>query len=197
MVGVKVVNTFIGRDPAKTVEANFELFHEVWPPLLAEARAAGVQGRHRALPHALLGRRVARRQEHGHEPGLLAAGCSAAFPDGTLGLNFDPSHLVWQSIDVPRAVREFGPHIVHVHAKDERIDRDRLYEVGVMGLDWHQPKLPGLGDVAWGPFFAALTDAGYDGPVCIEVEDRAYEGSLADRRRALRQSKRFLEQFVG
>src|SRR5262249_4402094 len=119
------------------------------------------------------------------------------FPDGTLGLNFDPSHLIWQFIDTPRALREFGSKIVHVHAKDERIDRDRLHDVGVMGLGWHQPKLPGLGDVEWGPFFAALTGTGYSGPVCIEVEDRAYEGSLADRRRALRQSKRFLEQFVG
>ena len=54
-----------------------------------------------------------------------------------------------------------------------------------------------LGDVAWGALFSALTDAGYDGPVCIEVEDRAYEGSLADRKRALRQSRKFLEQFMG
>ena len=67
---------------------------------------------------------------------------------------------------------------------------------GIFGLGWHVPKLPGLGDVDWGPFFAALTDVGYNGPVCIEVEDRAYEGSLEQRKRALRQSKRFLEQFV-
>ena len=92
-----------------------------------------------------------------------------------------------------RAIREFGTHIVHVHAKDARIDRDKLYEVGMLGLGWHTPKLPGLGDVDWGQFFAALTDAGYDGPVCIEVEDRAYEGSLADRKRSLRQSRKFLE----
>jgi sugar phosphate isomerase/epimerase len=103
---------------------------------------------------------------------------------------------VWQFIDCARAVREFGPRLVHVHAKDERIDPAKLYEVGVMGLGWHVPKLPGLGDVRWGEFFAALTDTGYTGPVCVEVEDRAYEGSLSDRRRALRQSKRFLEQFM-
>ncbi|MBY0458418.1 MAG: sugar phosphate isomerase/epimerase, partial [Gemmataceae bacterium] len=115
---------------------------------------------------------------------------------GTLGLNFDPSHLIWQGIDCARALREFGQHLVHVHAKDERIDHERLYEVGVMGLGWHQPKLPGLGDVKWGEFFAALTDTGYAGPVCIEVEDRAYERSLDDRKRAVRQSKRFLDQYV-
>ena len=119
------------------------------------------------------------------------------FPGHTLGLNFDPSHLISQFIDCGRALREFGSRIVHVHAKDERIDRDRLYEVGVLGLGWHKPKLPGLGDVNWGEFFAELTDTGYNGPVCIEVEDRAYEGSLDDRKRALRQSRKFLEQFMG
>src|SRR5207237_8572227 len=105
--------------------------------------------------------------------------------------------LVWQFIDAARAIREFGKKIVHVHAKDERIDYDKLHDVGIYGLGWHQPKLPGLGDVEWGKFFAALTDSGYAGPVCIEVEDRAYEGSIADRQRALRQSRKFLEQFTG
>ena len=113
-----------------------------------------------------------------------------------MGLNFDPSHLIWQHIDYVRCVREFGARIVHFHAKDTRIDADRLYAVGNLGLGWHTAKLPGLGDVQWGPLFSALTDAGYRGPVCIEVEDRAYEGSLADRQRALRQSKRYLEQWV-
>src|SRR5262249_50083220 len=114
-----------------------------------------------------------------------------------LGLNIDPSHLIWQQIDAARCVREFGSRIYHAHAKDERIDRDSLYQHGNMGLGWHVPKLPGLGDVNWGAFIAALTDVGYRGPMCIEVEDRAYEESLADRKRALRQSKRFLEQFIG
>ena len=97
---------------------------------------------------------------------------------------------------MPRCIRDFGKKIVHFHAKDTRIDADKLFEVGSLGLGWHTPKLPGLGDVPWGPLFSALTDTGYRGPVCIEVEDRAYEGDLADRTRALSQSKRFLEQFV-
>src|SRR5205809_831305 len=71
----------------------------------------------------------------------------AEFP--SLGLNFDPSHLISLMIDVPRAVREFGSRIIHVHAKDARLDHDKLYEVGTLGLDWHTPKIPGLGDVNW------------------------------------------------
>jgi sugar phosphate isomerase/epimerase len=113
-----------------------------------------------------------------------------------IGLNYDPSHLVWQHIDYVRCIREFGDRIVHVHAKDTRIDEDKLYEHGILGLGWHTPKIPGLGDVRWGEVFSALTDVGYRGPVCIEVEDRAFEGSLEDRKRSLRQSKRFLEQFT-
>jgi sugar phosphate isomerase/epimerase len=47
-----------------------------------------------------------------------------------------------------------------------------------------------------GPVFSPFANAGYNGPICIEVEDRAYEKTLDDRKRSLRQSKRFLEQFV-
>ena len=195
-VGVKVVNTFIGRDPAKTVAANFELVRAVWPGLVAEAKAAGVRIGIEHCPMLF--------SDDEWPGGKNVASTPAAwrrlfemFPDGTVGLNFDPSHLIWQFIDCGRAVREFGKHLVHVHAKDERIDHTKLYEVGVLGTGWHVPKLPGLGDVKWGEFFAALTDAGYDGPVCVEVEDRAYEGSLTDRKRALRQSRKFLEQFIG
>ena len=195
-VGVKVVNTFIGRDPVKTVEANFGLVRDVWPEIVAEAKTANIRLGVEHCPMLFSddewpgGKNVAATPSAWHRLFDL-------FPDGRFGLNFDPSHLVWQFIDCARAVREFGPQIVHVHAKDERIDTERLYQVGAMGMGWHIPKLPGLGEVKWGEFFAALTDCGYNGPVCVEVEDRAYEGSLANRRRALRQSKKFLEQFVG
>ncbi len=195
MIGVKTVNTFIGRDPFKTIAANFELVKEYWPAVVSEAKKAGVQIGIEHCPMLF---------SDDEWPGGTNLPISPSswrtlfeiFPD-TLGLNFDPSHLIWQRIDAARAIREFGPKIVHVHAKDERIDHDKLHNDGVSGLDWHEPKLPGLGDVHWGSFFAALTDAGYHGPVCIEVEDRAYESSLADRKRALRQSRKFLEQFVG
>jgi sugar phosphate isomerase/epimerase len=195
-LGAGVVNTFVGRDPAATVEASLAQVRQVWTPILAEAKAAGVRIGVEHCPMLFTddewpgGKNVAVSPAVWHR-------LFEMFPGGTLGLNFDPSHLVWQFIDCGRAVREFGPNIVHVHAKDERIDPDRLYSVGVLGLGWHKPKLPGLGDVKWGEFFAALTDAGYAGSVCIEVEDRAYEGSLTDRLRALRQSRKFLEQFTG
>jgi sugar phosphate isomerase/epimerase len=196
MLGVSVVNTFIGRDWTRTIEANLPRMQEVWTALLQEAKVLGVSIGIEHCPMLF---------SDDEWPGGKNLAISPAvwknlfemFPDSTLGLNFDPSHLIWQFIDTPRAIRQFASKIVHVHAKDERIDSERLYEVGIMGLGWHVPKLPGLGDVKWGEFFAALTDVRYTGPVCIEVEDRAYEGSLHDRQRALRQSQRYLTQFMG
>jgi sugar phosphate isomerase/epimerase len=116
----------------------------------------------------------------------------------SFGLNYDPSHLIWLGIDESAPLREFAPRLFHVHAKDARLDRDRLNSVGVLATpnEFHTPKLPGLGDVNWGRFFSILTDVGYAGPVCVEVEDRAYEGSLESRKAALRQSATFLRQYV-
>lgn len=194
-LGVKVVNTFVGRDPKKSVPENWPLFDQVWPDLVRCAEQAGVVIGIENCPMLFT---------YDEWPGGANLATTPAIwrtmfekiPSSSWGLNFDPSHLIWQHIDCVRALREFGKRIVHFHAKDTRIDRPQLDEAGIMGLGWHTPKLPGLGDVPWGPLMAALTDAGYQGSVCIEVEDRAYEGSLADRKRSLQQSKRFLEQFV-
>jgi sugar phosphate isomerase/epimerase len=113
-------------------------------------------------------------------------------------LNFDPSHLVWQQIDYIKALWGFRDRIYHAHAKDVRVDTERLDDVGILAtpLAYHSPKLPGLGEVEWGRFFSVLGDIGYRGPVCVEVEDRAYEGSLDMRKAALRQSARYLMQYI-
>jgi sugar phosphate isomerase/epimerase len=196
LLGVPVVNTFIGRDPNQSVEANLLVLRHVWDSVVELAKSVGVRIGIEHCPMLFSADEWPGGKNVASTPAVWRQ-LLDMYPDGTLGLNLDPSHLVWQQIDCARAIREFGKHIVHVHAKDERVDRERLYEVGVLGLGWHQPKLPGLGDVNWGEFFAALTDSGYDGPVCIEVEDRAYEGGLDDRKRAVRQSKKFLDQYVG
>jgi sugar phosphate isomerase/epimerase len=198
-VGVTVVNTFIGRDPHKTVAENWQLIREVWPAIITQAQAAGVRIGIEHCPMLFSDDQWPGGWNVATTPAIwreLFSFCDSIAP-GVVGLNFDPSHLVWQGIDIGRAIREFGSRIFHVHAKDERIDRQRLYEVGIYGYKWHIPKLPGLGDVNWSELFAALTDVGYRGPVCIEVEDRAYEASLEDRKRALRQARNFLRSFYG
>ncbi len=193
-LGVRVVNTFIGRDPARSVEDNWPLLRQTWPELVRHAEGARVSLGIENCPMLFSKDEWPGGKNLAVSPAVWRR-LFAELPSERLGLNFDPSHLVWQHIDYLRCVREFGKKIVHFHAKDTRIDPDRLYEEGVLGLGWHTPKLPGLGDVDWGRLFSVLTDTGYDGPVCIEVEDRAYERSLEDRQRALRQSKRFLEQW--
>ena len=97
----------------------------------------------------------------------------------TVGLNYDPSHLVWLMIDQERFIREFGPHILHVQAKDVQIDRDGLYERGTLsgGIGWQIPRLPGLGDADWPRIFSALWRAGYDGDIIIEHEDHDFEAT--------------------
>jgi sugar phosphate isomerase/epimerase len=192
---VGVVNTFIGRDWTRSIDDNWPLMKEVWAPIVAEAKANKVRIGIENCPMLFSKDEWPGGKNLAVSPAVWRR-LFAEFPGPTLGLNFDPSHLVFQHIDYVRAIREFGKHFVHVHAKDTRIDADKLYDVGSLGLGWHTPKLPGLGDVDWGQFFSALTDTGYNGPVCVEVEDRAFEGSLADRKRSLRQSRKFLEQFV-
>lgn len=191
--GVSVVNTFIGRDWRQSVQGNWPLFDQVWPDIARCAEQAGVRIGIENCPMLFSLDEWPGGANLATSPAIWTA-MFEKIP--SLGLNFDPSHLIFQHIDVPRAIRDFGKRFVHVHAKDTRIDADKIYQHGNMGLGWHTPKLPGLGDVDWSAFFSALTDTGYQGAVCIEVEDRAYEGSLELRKRSLRQSKRFLEQFM-
>lgn len=195
LLGLPVVNTFIGRDHSKSVEDNWPLMLEVWRPIVKHADECGISIGLENCPMLFSNDEWPGGKNLPVSPALWRK-LFAELNSPKLGLNFDPSHLIWQHIDYARCIREFGPRIVHVHAKDTRIDADKLYEVGILGFGWHTAKIPGLGDVNWGQFFSALSDTGYRGPVCIEVEDRAYEGSLEDRKRSLRQSKRYLEQFI-
>jgi sugar phosphate isomerase/epimerase len=193
---VPVVNTFIGRDPARSIEDNWPLLQQVWPDIVRHAEVEGVTIGIENCPMLFTLDEWPGGKNLAISPAVWAR-LFRELPSERLGLNLDPSHLVWLHIDYVRCVRQFSKRIVHVHAKDTRIDADALYAQGVMGLGWNTPKLPGLGEVRWGAFFSALTDAGYRGPVCVEVEDRAYEATLKDRMRALRQSRRYLEQFIG
>lgn len=192
---VRLVNTFIGRDQNKSVEDSWPMFQEIWQDVVHHAETEGVRLGLENCPMLFSRDEWPGGKNLAISPAIWRA-MFEEIPSLHLGLNLDPSHLVWQHIDYVRCVREFGSRIFHVHAKDTRVDAEGLYNHGILGTGWHTAKLPGLGDVQWGQFLGALGDVGYRGPVCIEVEDRAFEDSLNDRKRALRQSKRYLEQFV-
>lgn len=197
LLGVPVVNTFIGRDPAKSLADNWPRFCAVWPPLVEFAESQGVRIAIENCPMLFTGDEWPGGKNLAYAPAIWRR-MFAEIPSPSFGLNYDPSHLVWQRMDYLKPLREFASRIFHVHAKDVRVDQERLDDVGILAapLEYHAPKLPGLGEVNWGKFFSVLSDTGYDGPVCLEVEDRAYEGSLARRKAALRQGRQFLSQFL-
>jgi sugar phosphate isomerase/epimerase len=197
MLGVPVVNTFIGRDWKLSVEENWPRFREVWPPLVKFAEDRGVRIAIENCPMLFTKDEWPGGKNLARNPAIWRR-MFEEIPSPNFGLNYDPSHLVWQQMDYIKPLREFASRIFHVHLKDARVDRFRLDDVGVLAtpLEYHTPKLPGLGDIEWGRFFSALGESGYRGPVCVEVEDRAYEGALEARKAALLQCRRFISQFT-
>jgi sugar phosphate isomerase/epimerase len=197
MLGVEVVGTFIGRDKNRTTEANLELYSRIWPPLVKFAADHGVKIAIENCPMIF---------SNDEWPGGTNLATSPSIwrrmweiiPDGNFGLNLDPSHLIWQMIDYVRVVEEFKHRIFHVHAKDVHIDREGLYQHGVLsqGMGWQIPRLPGLGDVEWPRFMAALYAAGYDATVSIEHEDRAFEKDLELVRRGFLISRDVLRPLI-
>ncbi len=197
-LGIGVVNSFVGRDPALSVEANWPRFLETWRPLVEHAESRGVRIGIENCPMLFTADEWPGGKNLATTPAIWRK-MFEAIPSPSFGLNFDPSHFIWQQMDYIAPLAEFRDRIVHVHAKDARIERRALDDHGVLSYPklWHTPKLPGLGDVRWGAFLGALADAGYDGHVAVEVEDRAFEGSLAKRKESLVISRRHLIQFLG
>ncbi len=197
LLGLGTVNTFIGRDWTKSVDDNWPRMLKVWKPLIGFAEDRGVRIGIEHCPMLFTGDEWPGGKNLPASPRLWRR-LFDEVGSASLGLNYDPSHMIWQHMDYLKPLAEFRDRLFHVHAKDARIDRDRLDDVGILAHpnEYHTPKLPGLGDVDWGRFFSVLSDAGYRGAVCVEVEDRAFEHSLEARKSALVQSHAFLRNFV-
>jgi sugar phosphate isomerase/epimerase len=175
MMGVPVVNTFIGADGSKSQDQNWEQARAEWPDIVGHATRAGVKIAIENCPMIFSGDEWPSGHNVAYSPRIWRMMFEEFGP--TVGLNLDPSHLIWQMIDIERVIAEFGDRIYHVHAKDLEIDEDGLYEYGIMsaGIGWQVPRLPGLGDVDWGEFMSALYRAGYQGDITVEHEDRQFE----------------------
>ena len=195
-MGLPVTNTFCGGDAGKNVDENWEEALKVWPDIVSFAADNGVKltfencpmifsydewpGGHNIAYSPYIWRRIL--EEWG----------------GTVGLNYDPSHLVWLMIDQGRFIREFGDHILHFQAKDVMIDRDGLYERGSLsgGIGWQVPRIPGLGDAPWAEIFSELYRTGYDGPIIIEHEDKVFEGSDEKVKRGFLVARDVLRPYI-
>lgn len=194
---VDTITTFIGRAQHKTVEENLELMQEIWKPILQAAEEKKVKIAIENCPMLF---------DDGQWPGgqnlmttpAIWRKVFSLLPSDYLGLNYDPSHFIWQQMDYIAPLHEFKDKIFHVHYKDIKLYPDRLRDVGIMAypLQYMSPKLPGLGDVDWGKYVSALNEIGYDGYSCIEIEDKAFEGTPERVLDSLKLSYRYMRQFV-
>jgi sugar phosphate isomerase/epimerase len=196
-LGISRMNTFVGRDWTKSVDDNWPRFLETWRPIIRFAEEQGVRVGIENCPMLVSKDEWPGGKNLATTPRIWRRMFEEIASDH-FGLNYDPSHMVWQQMDYLAPLREFAHKLFHLHAKDVRIDRDRLNDVGALAHpnEYHTPKLPGMGEVDWGRFFSVLTDTGYQGAVCVEVEDRAFEGSLELRKASLRQSATYLRNFI-
>ncbi|NQT03114.1 MAG: sugar phosphate isomerase/epimerase [Planctomycetes bacterium] len=196
-LGIGNVNTFIGRDHKSSVEDNFKRFRKVWPGIIKYAEKRKVKVAIENCPMFFSDDEWPGGKNLASSPAIWRR-MFKEIPSRYFGLNYDPSHLVWQFMDYIQPIYEFKKRIFHVHIKDAKLMLEKLNDVGILAnpLSFHSPKLPGLGDVDWGKFFSVLTDIGYNGSACVEVEDRSYEGSLKMRKQSLVQSREYLRQFL-
>lgn len=196
-LGVDTITTFIGRDPKKSVKENMLEFKKVWPDIIKFAKDNGVRIAIENCPMLFTmdewpgGKNLATTPKIWNE-------MFSIIDSDNFGLNYDPSHLLWQQMDYIKPIYDFTEKLFHVHIKDAKIYPDKLNDVGILAapLDFHSPKIPGLGDIDWGKFVSALTDVKYSGNIVIEVEDKAFEDTLEDRIIAIKQSKKYIEQFI-
>jgi sugar phosphate isomerase/epimerase len=195
-MGVGLVNTFCGGDAGKHVDANWEEALKVWPDIIAYARDHGVKLAFENCPMIFSHDEWPGGHNIAYSPYVWRRILESWGDD--VGMNYDPSHLVWQMIDQARFIKEFSANMLHVHAKDLMIDRDGLYERGIMsaGMGWQIPRMPGLGEVDWSVIFSSLYRAGYDGPVIIEHEDRRFEGTDELVKRGFLLARDVLRPFV-
>ena len=195
-LGLEVVNTFVGRDHEKSVDENWPRFMEIWQLIIEKAERYKVKIGIENCPMIFTNDEWPGGKNLATTPVIW----DKMFDDISsdyFGLNYDPSHMIWQHMDYLNPIKNYHQKFFHVHAKDVRIDQEELDRYGIMSPPnlWHTPKLPGMGDVNWGKFFSHLTDVGYKGDVCVEVEDRSYEKTLESRKASLVHSYNYLKQF--
>ena len=197
LLGVNMVTTFIGRDQTKTVEENLELFKKIWPDIIKFAADKGVKVAIENCPMLFGADQWPGGQNLFISPDLWRK-MFEIIPDSNFGINYDPSHFIWQQMDYIKPIYEFKDRIFHVHYKDIKLYPERLNDVGILAypLQYMSPKLPGLGDVNWGKYVSALTDIGYDSYTCVEVEDKAFEGSKEKILDSVTLSYRYMRNFV-
>lgn len=197
LLGINRVTTFIGRDRTKTPEENIELMLEVWKPIVTYAYNEGVEIAIENCPMFYT--------KDEWPDGTNLATCPyiwnimfSEMPAPNFGLNYDPSHMLLQGTDYIRPLYDFKDRILHVHLKDIKMSAENIYQYGMFHYPakFHSPKIIGLGDIDWGKFISALHDIRYNGYVCIEIEDKAFESCREDILTAISISRRYVSNYM-
>jgi sugar phosphate isomerase/epimerase len=193
LLGLSTVTSFVGRDWGRTIDDNWPRFLDTWRPLVRLAEERDVRIAIENCPMLF----TKDEWPGGKNLFTVPAVWRRAFADldsTAIGLNYDPSHFLLQGIEPASPLDEFRDRLYHVHAKDVRLDPRAIDEVGRFDFPnrWHQPRIPGFGEIDWDRFVGELLRVGYDGPVCIEVEDDTFGKTLQGRQRALRTAREAL-----
>ncbi|MFC3811168.1 sugar phosphate isomerase/epimerase family protein [Lacihabitans lacunae] len=196
-LNVPVMNTFIGRNQNLNMQDNLALFKKLWQPIIETAKQEDIKIGIENCPMFFTNDEWPGGKNLAISPAVWDI-MFETFPTPLFGLNYDPSHMVFQMMDEIKPIYKYKDRLHHIHIKDVKVYKDKLDNVGILAnpLEYHSPKLPGLGDVNWRAFFAALTDVRYRGPVVIEVEDKAFEGSTEDVTAAIRTARNYVKQFL-
>lgn len=197
VLGIGNVNTFVGRDFTKNIDYNISKFKEVWPEIIDLADRLNIKIGIENCPMFFSDDEWPGGKNLATTPKIWDQ-LFSIIPSNNFGLNYDPSHMVWQMMDYLYPIYAYKEKLHHIHLKDVKVYRDKLNQVGILAtpLEYHSPKIPGLGDIDWGSFISALNDVRYRGPIVIEVEDKAYEGSDEDIVKAIRTARNHLNQFL-
>ena len=197
ILGIGNVNTFVGRDFTKNIDYNLSKFKEVWPEIIDLADSLNIKIGIENCPMFFSDDEWPGGKNLATTPKIWDQ-LFSIIPSNNFGLNYDPSHMVWQMMDYLYPIYAYKEKLHHIHLKDVKVYHDKLNQVGILAnpLEYHSPKIPGLGDINWGSFISALNDVRYRGPIVIEVEDKAYEGSDEDIVKAIRSARNHLNQFL-
>lgn len=197
LLNIPVVNTFIGRSQHQNLEQNIALFKQYWPPIIEHARKNNVKIGIENCPMFFTADEGPNGKNIATSPAIWRQLFTIAGSD-FIGLNYDPSHFIWQQMDYLLPLKEFGHKLFHIHLKDAKVYPEKLKQVGIIAtpLEYHSPKLPGYGDINWAAFFAALKKAGYKGPVVIEFEVKEFETSSELVTKGLIETRDYIKQFL-
>lgn len=196
LLGLQNVNTFIGADHRANSDDNFARFQKVWPDLIRFAEDHAIKIGIENCPMLFSWDEWPAGKNMAYSPAVWRR-MFDAIPSANFGLNYDPSHMILQMMDYLRPIYEFKDRIFHTHAKDMKLDRQKLDDRGILGLGWSTPKIPGLGAIDWSAWISALSDVGYRGAVSIEVEDDSFRDTLDARKQSLRISRNVLRPLIG